>query len=322
MIDLKIMGGMGNQMFQYAFARALSEKSGDKEIVINTVFLKLVNISAPKHTMKAFNTLVRFKLNENVRFDSGCIAIIKAIISYLRFVYESLFVNLTSEMFEERSKKGKYFETTKNSFEYFPNYAINVKNKKIIGYYNSEKYFSELDDILRNEFKVKVEPSDKNKKMIDRISSCNAVCIHIRRGDYMIPQNAFLNICNEEYYKKGMQYIAEHTEDPVFFIFSNNSEDIKWIKENYHFDYPVNYVDLNNPDYEELRLMYNCKHFVICNSTFSWWGSYLSENKDKIVVAPEKWVDSGHNGRLGNLSADSVYRDDMIKLHVDLEDKK
>ena len=86
-----------------------------------------------------------------------------------------------------------------------------------------------------------------------------------------------------------MRYIAERAKNPVFYIFSDNLKEIEWIKENYHFDFDVQYIELNNPDYEELRLMYQCKHFVIANSTFSWWGSYLAANEDKIIVAPKIW---------------------------------
>ena len=93
---------------------------------------------------------------------------------------------------------------------------------------------------------------------------------------------ALLNICDYNYYLKSMEYISNKVDSPVFYIFSNSSEDINWIKNNYDFSmYNTVYVDLNNPDYEELRLMYNCKHFIISNSTFSWWGQYLCNNPEK-----------------------------------------
>ena len=87
-----------------------------------------------------------------------------------------------------------------------------------------------------------------------------------------------------------MERVKEKVENPVFYIFSNTPEDIAWIKEHYDFsEYNVEYVDLNNPDYEELRLMYSCKHFIISNSTFSWWAQYLGEYENKVVVAPSEW---------------------------------
>ena len=122
--------------------------------------------------------------------------------------------------------------------------------------------------------------------MIQQIENSNSVCVHIRRGDYI---GSSFDICTEAYYQKGMDIIASKVENPTFYIFSNSSEDLQWIKENYHFSYDLVYVDLNNCDYEELRLMYTCKHFIISNSTFSWWGAYLSTNEEKVVIAPSKW---------------------------------
>ena len=88
-----------------------------------------------------------------------------------------------------------------------------------------------------------------------------------------------------------MQYISGKINSPVFYFFSNTHDDINWLRENYEFpNYNVKYIDLNNPDYEELRLMYSCRHFIIANSSLSWWGSYLSGNPEKIICAPSKWV--------------------------------
>lgn len=121
-----------------------------------------------------------------------------------------------------------------------------------------------------------------------------------------------LAVCTEYYYQKGMDYIASNTENPVFYIFSNTHSDLEWIKNNYQFDYPVKYVDLNNPDYEEIRLMYNCKHFVISNSTFSWWGSYLSSSPNKIVVAPDIFKRKEPEEVFKDMNCNDVYRDDMV----------
>lgn len=299
MINLNIMGGMGNQMFQYAFARSLSEVCGDRDIVINPWFLALIRMSASRKALRTAYSLYHFELNECVRIDSGFPGAAKALGSYVYYVYNTFFVHASPELFAERCKKGTYLQTTRDALiKNICTPPIHTDNgkKTVTGYFGSDKWWlPDIGDILRKEFKVKTEPSKENKKMIEKISSCNSVCVHVRRGDYLLPNNAFLNICGESYYRSGMDYIAQHTKDPVFFIFTNNSSDVSWIRENYTFDYPVEYVDLNNPDYEELRLMYCCRHFVICNSSFSWWSSYLSENKEKIVVAPDRWTDSEAN---------------------------
>lgn len=191
------------------------------------------------------------------------------------------------------------------------------KNKLVTDLFQSELYFKGIRNILLNEFKVKCEPSQENLEMINELSTCNSVCVHIRRGDFTDTYWSYLNVCNENYYQRGMDHVAQHTANPVFYIFSNTHKDFEWIKENYHFSYPVKYVDLGNPAHEDYRLMYNCKHFVMSNSTFSWWASYMSENPDKIVVAPDVWQNKPYKG--GTID---IYRDDMIKIHVDLEDSK
>ena len=168
-----------------------------------------------------------------------------------------------------------------------------VKFGKVIfvhGYFQNYQHFLRYADTIHQELKVKTEPSVENQKMLENIEKNNSVCVHIRRGDYLNPEWSYLNICNYDYYKKAMERVKEKVENPVFYIFSNTPEDIAWIKEHYDFsEYNIEYVDLNNPDYEELRLMYSCKHFIISNSTFSWWAQYLGEYENKVVVAPSEW---------------------------------
>ena len=129
--------------------------------------------------------------------------------------------------------------------------------------------------------------------MLEEIKSCNGVCLHIRRGDYFSPQ--YINthaVCDERYYAEAVSQAKEMIENPVFFVFSNDHESLEWIKQNYSFPpVDIRYVDLANPDYEELRLMKACKHFIISNSTFSWWAAVLSEeSSSKMVWAPKVWV--------------------------------
>lgn len=282
MIRLYLIGGLGNQMFEYAFARAISEKIKEP-IEINPecfLFFDLIR----KRKEKTINYLNHFNLNKNVKIVSNKI---KGFEYFLRYAYDYFSQPASKEIFEKRARKGKLIETTKNACNYHT--IPKLPNKiNIIGYYADDRYFAEIEPIIQDEFQVITPPSPQNMQMIEEISSCNSVCVHVRRGDYLLKENAFLNVVDEKYFQNAMKYIYEHTENPVFYIFSNNSDDIQWIKENYHFDYPVKYVDLNNPNYEELRLMYHCKHFIISQSSFSWWGSYLSKNKDKILIAPKK----------------------------------
>ena len=158
------------------------------------------------------------------------------------------------------------------------------KDKYAIGFFQSSKYFNEYKDIIKKEFTVKDKVLKQNEKLLKDIKKNNSVCIHIRRGDYTKVTNHL--VCDIPYYLKGIDIINEKVSNPKFYIFS---DDIDWVKENINFGIPVNYVEGNNPNYEELRLMYSCKHFIISNSSFSFWASYLSNNINKVVVAPSRW---------------------------------
>lgn len=168
-----------------------------------------------------------------------------------------------------------------------------ANNKYVWGLFQHISTIEGIEDELRKRFQVKTEASDENKRVLAEIKSCNSVCLHIRRGDYL--SAAFINtlcVCDERYYVEAVRQAKEQIENPVFFCFSNDHESLEWIKENYHFpSVDIHYVDLNNPDYEELRLMMACKHFIISNSTFSWWAAILSdEHPHKRVWTPKTWI--------------------------------
>ena len=284
MIVTDIYSGLGNQMFQYAYGRALQEKYKDK-LVLN--YYPLIR----NKTIRSYS-LNHFKLNDSVIIpDLKTMSRLDFISKIKRRV---LVLNNTDKLHGEKTfyrlaAQGMF--ANHDVYNYSPNEKCNQKDKYVIGFWQSEKYFRNISEEIKKEFEIITPPSEENKKLLEEIQKENAVCVHIRRGDYLTTPG--LDICNEKYYKDGMKYIADRVVDPVFYIFSYSSKDIKWIKENYKFDYQVKYVDLNNPDYEELRLMIACRHFVISNSTFSWWAQYLSKSDNKIVIAPSKWNAEG-----------------------------
>lgn len=290
MIRLNLMAGMGNQMFEYAFARALSLEYREK-LEINPYFMTLAGFGAGRKSY--FNNVLScLNIPEEILFLNKKMGYLHGVPDIVEFVtmrkhHDGIKLH-GEQQFSQMCSKGKIY--TDDCFTYYPYIENKAKIKKIIGYYQSEKYFAPYSPVIKKELLVNKEPSDNNKRKIEELNSCNAVCVHIRRGDYISNQkNEALVVCDENYYRKGMRYIAEQTKNPVFYIFSDNLKEIEWIKQNYHLDFDVQYIELNNPDYEELRLMYQCRHFVIANSTFSWWGSYLSANEDKIIVAPKIW---------------------------------
>jgi len=303
MIIVELMGGMGNLMFQYAYGRALSIKNNEK-LIFNRQFMNVICLYAFKRTntnnaLRHFNTPKLKYMNVlNGYFSSIFYALYFAILRKNNFLSGA-------ENYNKLSKKGFFFT---NDYLSFYEYSGSARKKRLIGGFNSFQYFKDIENIIRHELKVITAPSSENLTVINEISQNNSVCVHLRRGDYISnPKNEKFNVCDESYYKKGMKYIADKIKNPVFYIFSDNIKEIDYIKNNYKFNYNIQYIELNNPDYEELRLMYNCKHFIISNSTFSWWGSFLSENNEKIVIAPKEWVKNYYMKQ-------DIYREEMILL--------
>lgn len=160
----------------------------------------------------------------------------------------------------------------------------------LVGYWQSEKYFSESASQIRADFTFRQSLEDQNEKLTQQIISVNAVSLHVRRGDYATnPQTtATHGLCTLDYYRHSIQYIAERVQQPNFFIFS---DDISWVRDNLNFPHQSQYVDCNQgkESYNDMRLMSMCNHHIIANSSFSWWGAWLNPKRDKIVVAPKNW---------------------------------
>lgn len=158
------------------------------------------------------------------------------------------------------------------------------------GYWQSEKYFSDIEDVIRREFTVKMEPDPMNRQIAESIERSEAVSVHVRRGDYVLnpSTSVFHGICTLDYYREAIENIASHAQRPHFYFFSDEPE---WVKENLNPGYPATFIDHNGPDKacEDMRLMSLCKHHVIANSSFSWWGAWLCRNPEKIVIAPKRW---------------------------------
>jgi len=161
------------------------------------------------------------------------------------------------------------------------------------GYWQSEKYFCDFRLAIQNEIKLKNEESECYKNILSEIGSIQSpISLHIRRGDYEHDPiiKKILSCCTMSYYDQAIKFVTRDLTGVKFFIFS---DDINWVKENFKINFPVFYVTGNNiTNYEEMILMSKCKHNIIANSSFSWWGAWLNENPGKIVVAPKKWFNN------------------------------
>ena len=291
MIVYILKDGLGNQLFEYAYAKKLQEHTKDK-IAFCTWMYNLKNFSLGGTRQCS---LQHFELPEDVEILSGFknFWYFASFMLRMFFIYKKDFISWfvlgkrvsRKDKYESDCKKGLY--VSENSYEIPDFISTKKRNKYIFGNYEGIGALPENKQSAQ--LSVKTEATEENKKMLDKISSCEAVCLHVRRGDYLNSGNEYLQVCNYEYYKTAVEHIKNTVDNPTFFIFSNTHNDLEWIKENYDFGIEPVYVDLSNPDYEEIRLMSACKHFIIANSTFSWWAAYLSKHKNKTVVVPRTW---------------------------------
>ncbi|MDT8316998.1 MAG: alpha-1,2-fucosyltransferase [bacterium] len=278
MIIVKLMGGLGNQMFQYAAARRLAH--------FNNTSLKMdLNWFDNNHEVYTSREYVldKFEIQADLAADED----IKAL--------------KVGKHERRRSFFGKKEMTVATSYvveKYFhfdPEILNLTDNIYLEGYWQSEKYFIDIKDIIYKEFEVKVRPEEETLEMADWIESSESVSLHIRRGDYVSnPATRKIHgVCDLDYYSRCVKQITETVKDPHFFIFS---DDCEWAKKNLKLSYPMTIISNNGAgrECEDLRLMSKCKHQIIANSSFSWWGGWLNHNPDKIVIAPKKWFNKSN----------------------------
>lgn len=273
MIIVKLMGGLGNQMFQYAAARSISWRHGTS-LKLDLSFLE---------GDQAGNTPRKYELG------NYCITAEKA------SRWETITMSGRGRTRLESTIVLKYQEVAghtvfrERSFNFDPQLFAVPDNVYLEGYWQSERYFTDIREIIRKEFTVKTPLIDKNMELANEIKAVNAVSIHIRRGDYVLNEKTreFHGICNLEYYLQAEEMVAQTLVNPHFFVFS---DDPKWVADNLKLRHPARYVSHNDSiAHEDLRLMSLCRHHVIANSSFSWWGAWLSNNPDKLVIAPKRW---------------------------------
>lgn len=259
MVIVQMEGGLGNQMFQYALylnckARGVNAKLDvskyDSEFSHNGYELEKI-----------------FSINEKY-CSAGEKLIIKPLSKLLHF--------LVNHSYKEKNEwQWKYQQD-----------VASIKFGFIKGYWQSEKYFITIAETLRDKFKFPPLQDIVNKKLLDKINQVNSVSLHIRRGDYLLGQNAAsLGI---GYYNRSIAFINEKLNQPHYFIFS---DDIEWAKQNIQVS-NGEFIDWNtgSESFVDMQLMSECKHNIIANSSFSWWGGWLNNNSAKIVIAPEQWM--------------------------------
>ena len=278
MVITKLTGGLGNQMFQYAIGRSMAERNKTNLALDLSGFDYQIGITLRQYELFVFNIKEDFFISRRNK-------------KIKRLMIRPLVNKVLNTFYLKLRGINKVIEKHYN----FDPTILKLKSEVYLeGYWQTEKYFSGIADIIRSEFTLKNKYNNINLEILNNIDSYNSVSIHIRRGDYVSDQKAseYHGSCPLEYYQKAISFIAKKIPDPIAYIFS---DDLEWCKENLKIDWPIIFVEGNN-DYEDLILMSRCKHNIIANSSFSWWGAWLNNNPDKIVIAPRQWfVDKSIN---------------------------
>lgn len=274
MIIVQIVGGLGNQLFGYALFRKLL--SMGKDVYIDTVSNDKRGIAAAKCKFGLYRLSKESEHRQCSKKQRRQVA------------------DIDMDLFSlvKRKIMGQKKKPVKEKREFcFDRTVFELDDVYLSGYWQSYKYFEDIRSILLEELELVDEVNDSNKKYLNLIRQTNSISLHIRRGDYLLLQDTFGDICTDEYYENAIQYIKEHVNNPVFFVFSN---DPKWCKDRFGGEENFYVVDINDDEhgYWDLNLMKNCKHNIIANSSFSWWGAWLNDYKNRITIAPTKWINN------------------------------
>lgn len=271
MIIIRLSGGLGNQMFQYAAGRRLA--------YINHCPLKLdlahyARNPTRQYDLGVFNIQAEITLPEEIkRFDASY--------DKLRRLKHWLYVRLPKRSWQWVRQESILFQ---------PSVLELRGNIYLDGMWQSEKYFQDVVALIRHNFTLKESPRGQNAKLVEHIRSVEAVSLHVRRGDYVTnPATSRVHgVCSPDYYAGAVRLMMTKTLKPHLFVFS---DDTAWARENLRLAVPVTIVAHNNSYHvhEDLRLMSMCRHHIIANSSFSWWGAWLNPGAGKIVIAPRQW---------------------------------
>lgn len=274
---IRMAAGLANRMFQYAYALYL-RKQGVDAFVDN-------NYKATKWKMedidwsRIFPNAPLNQASHSLIFKLGGAYDVFSKVRRHYLTFTTKYVQMPTAF---KSPSSEYY----NSDEY------------VVGIFQNAKVVDYVKDEIVVAFSFSPFTDEKNLQLKKELESCNSVAVHLRKGeDYLLRATAYKGTCGVDYYLKAIDIIKQKVDNPKFFVFTDNP---KWVKENLRgFDYTL--VD-NNPaigwgNHFDMQLMSYCKHNIIANSTYSWWGAYLNKNPNKIVIAPLQWFSPQHDSK-------------------------
>jgi hypothetical protein len=267
-----MMGGLGNQLFQYAAGRTVALATG-RELLLDT--------SAYRE-----DPLRAYQLD---RFAIAARPLRRGDVPFFRLRRSRL-----GAILPRRARVEIVREAFPARVPVWPAAPVDdAGTPYLIGYWQSERYFAPIADTIRREVRVNAAPEGQNARLLADIAAGDAVAIHVRRGDYVSNPvaTAYHGLCGLEYYEAAIRRLEATVPQPHCFVFFD------WVRANLDTGHPTTWVGHNtDTPWEDLRLMAACRHFIVANSSFSWWGAWLGESPGKQVIAPARWFQADHGG--------------------------
>lgn len=280
---VRVAGGLANKMFHCAFAMQLETLGYDVMIDVDPMSYEFEH-----------DVLDLWKI-------FPCLGLKKNTVDKYSYAKDSSFVGKIMRRLPYITGQRYYIS---HSVYYDSDFSKKLsKDGYIIGYFQNEKYFSESFDKVKESFQFAPLKGEKNVNIAERMKGTNSVAIHVRKGDGYATWPEFQGTCPQSYYKNAIDIISEKVSNVVYYVFTDSPE---WVIENFKwFDYTlINW----NPcegwgNHFDMQLMSLCKHNIIANSTYSWWGAWLNSNPDKVIIAPKVWF---------NLNSKMKHQPDII----------
>lgn len=280
MIVARLMGGLGNQMFQYALGRHLALRH-DTALKVDLDFLLHGSRVAPDTTPHDYN-LVHFRI--------AAMPATEAEIAPLRLPSVRGWGRSLRRARLALTPPARRTHVVERGLAFQSSVLRSGADTYLEGYWQSPHYFEAVAAQIREDFQLKAAPDAQNAALLRDIARGDAVAVHVRRGDYLTSPGAARvhGVCGLDYYEAALRLIAGRVAAPNFFLFS---DDPAWVRANLKVPGPATCVDHNGArPWEDIRLMRACRHFIIANSSFSWWGAWLADPAGRIVVAPRRWA--------------------------------
>lgn len=292
MIVVRMLGGLGNQLFQYALGRRLTYGTDDR-LALDLSWYSDEWEKFSERTFKLDNFATTFSVaserdvrdiipggrrgtNTARRLCRYCPALVQTTCNYVLEIQKNYLWRWTPEVCTTRVPRCHSFEPS----------ILDITGPAYLdGFWQTERYFHDFGSVLRSDLTVTDPVEGWDEDLLHRISETNSVGVHVRRGDFVDIGHAL----PAAYFERAVSEIESRVSNPHFYVFSDG---IEWAKRRITIPHPTTYVSNRyaDADYEDLRYLSECRHHVISNSTFGWWGAWLGEHPDQRVIAPSRWT--------------------------------